>query len=79
MIESSRPESAAIAALRPWTVKRTLSLATLAQGLILLLLTANLGRIPVVSTGESSAPLLVNDLAVGSLVCLGIAAGLAAR
>ena len=79
MIESSRPESAAIAALRPWTVKRTLSLATLAQGLILLLLTANLGRIPVVSTGESSAPLLVNDLAVGCLVCLGVAAGLAAR
>jgi hypothetical protein len=58
---------------------RTLSLVALVQGLILLLLTANLGRIPVVSAGESSAPLLVNDIAVALVVLLGLVAGIATR
>ena len=43
------------------------------------LLTANLGRIPIVSAGESSAPLLINDLAVAFVVLLGVSAGLATR
>jgi hypothetical protein len=78
-MESSRPELLSIATLEPWTAKRSLSLTTLVQALILLLLTANLGRIPVVSTGESSAPLLINDLAVGLVVWLGLAVGVATR
>jgi len=81
-MESSRPESSpttSVVAAQPWTVGRRLSLATLVQGLILLLLTANLGRIPVLSAGESSAPLLVNDIAVGFVVLVGLAAGIATR
>ena len=81
-MESSRPESpsiASIAAIQPWTAGRRLSIAALVQGLILLLLTANLGRIPLLSAGESSAPLLVNDIAVGFLVLLGLATGIAVR
>jgi O-antigen ligase len=79
MTESSRPESLSIAALEPFAYERKLSLVTLVQGLILLLLTANLGRIPVVSAGESSAPLLINDVAVAVVVLLGLVAGLATR
>jgi O-antigen ligase len=82
MMESSRPESprtTSVVTIQPWTAGRSLSLATLVQALILLLLTANLGRIPVLSAGESSAPLLVNDIAVGVLVLLGLAAGVAAQ
>jgi O-antigen ligase len=82
MMESSRPESpptTSVVAIQPWTAGRRLSIAALVQGLILLLLTANLGRIPLLSAGESSAPLLVNDIAVGFLVLLGLATGIAAR
>ena len=58
MMESSRPEAPLIAsfvAIQPWTAGRRLSLAAVVQGLILLLLTANLGRIPLVSAGELGA------------------------
>lgn len=82
MMESSRLESppvASIAALQPWTTGRRLSLTTMVQGLILLLLTANLARIPLLSAGESSAPLLVNDVAVGLIVLLGFATAVATR
>jgi O-antigen ligase len=79
MTEFSRPESPSIAALEPLTLGRKLSLVTLVQGLILLLLTANLGRIPLVSAGESSAPLLINDLAVALIVLLGLVASVANR
>jgi hypothetical protein len=82
MMESSRPESpptTSVVAIQPWTAGRRLSIAALVQGLILLLLTANLGRIPLLSAGESSAPLLVNDIAVGFLVLLGLATGIAVR
>jgi len=47
--------------------------------MVLVLLTANLGRIPIVSTGGREAPLLVNDLAVLMIVTIGISAGFAAR
>ena len=79
MTESSRPELLSVAALEPLAYERKMSLVTLVQGLILLLLTANLGRIPFVSAGESSAPLLINDIAVAVLVLLGLMAGLATR
>jgi len=79
MIESSRPEPASVAALDAWTIRRGLSLTSVVQGLIVLLLTANLGRIPVLSTGESSAPLLINDIAVALMVSLSMAAGAATR
>jgi O-antigen ligase len=82
MMESSRPEAPSIAslgAIQPWTAGRRLSLAAVVQGLILVLLTANLARIPLVSAGESSAPLLLNDIAVGFIVLLGVAVGVAAR
>jgi O-antigen ligase len=49
------------------------------QALILVLLTANLGRIPLISTGESSAPLLVNDIAVALLAMIGLAAAAMTR
>jgi hypothetical protein len=79
MIESSRPSAPAIAALRVVSTERRLSVATVVQGLIVLLLTANLGRIPLVSSGESSAPLLINDIAVGAMVSLGFAIVVATR
>ena len=82
MMESLRAESqsvASITAIQPWTATRRLPLTTMVQALILLLLTANLARIPVLSGGESSAPLLVNDIAVGLIVLLGFAAAVATR
>lgn len=78
-MEFSRAESPSIAAFEPWAAGRGLSLATIVQGLILIVLTANLGRIPVVSEGENSAPLLINDVAVALMLLLGLAVGLATR
>ena len=79
MTEFSRADSPAIAALEPFVVGRTVSFATMVQGLIVLILTANLGRIPIVSAGESSAPLLINDVAVACIALLGLGAGVTAR
>jgi O-antigen ligase len=79
MMEFSRADSPTIASLEPFVVGRTLSFATMVQALTVVLLTANLGRIPIVSTGESSAPLLINDIAVACIALLGLAAGIAAR
>lgn len=53
----------------------TLRIGTLLQGVLLLLLVANLGRIPLLSTEGREIPVLLNDLAVGALL---IAGGLAA-
>ena len=53
-----------------------LKVALLLQAAILAIVVANLGRIPVLSTGEREAPILFNDLcvgvvlAVGAIVCL---------
>ena len=79
MTEFSRADPPTIAALEPFVVGRTVSLATMVQGLIVVILTANLGRIPIVSAGESSAPLLINDVAVACIALLGLAAGVTAR
>jgi putative inorganic carbon (hco3(-)) transporter len=44
------------------------------RGALLLLIVANLGRIPVLSTGEREAPILFNDVFVGAVI---VTAGLA--
>jgi hypothetical protein len=46
---------------------------------ILLMLVAQLGRIPVLPTGTSEAPLLVNDLCVMAMLAAGVVSGLVAR
>lgn len=46
---------------------------------IVLMLVANLGRIPVLSTGPAEAPLLVNDLCVMAVLVSGLLAALVAR
>jgi hypothetical protein len=46
---------------------------------IVLMLVAQLGRIPVLSTGTSEAPLLVNDLCVMAVLAAGMFSGLVSR
>ncbi len=46
---------------------------------IMLMLVAQLGRIPVLSTGTSEAPLLVNDLCVMAMLSAGLLSGLVSR
>ena len=53
--------------------------AAVLQVALLLLVVANLGRIPVMNLGERSAPLLVNDLAALAVLTIGGLAALRAR
>ena len=46
---------------------------------IALLFVANLGRIPVLSTGDREAPLLINDLCVAAFVTVGLLASFGRR
>jgi O-antigen ligase len=46
---------------------------------IVLMLVAQLGRIPVLSTGTAEAPLLVNDICVIAVVAAGVFSGLVSR
>jgi O-antigen ligase len=46
---------------------------------IVLMLVAQLGRIPVISTGTAEAPLLVNDICVMAMVAAGMFSGLVSR
>jgi hypothetical protein len=46
---------------------------------LLLLVVANLGRIPVLDLGDREAPILINDIAVGSVVVVGLLAAVARR
>ena len=71
--QSSPPDSALVLATPSWSLRQGPSVVRVVQVLILVLLTANLGRIPLISTGESSAPLLVNDMAVAFLAMIGLA------
>lgn len=54
-------------------------LVTVLRVAIALLFVANLGRIPVLSTGDREAPLLVNDLCVAAFVAAGLLASLTRR
>src|ERR1041384_5862005 len=49
------------------------------QAMLLMLVIANLGRIPVFSTGEREAPVLVNDLCVTCMIGAALLASLRAR
>ncbi len=51
----------------------------LLRAAIALLVVANLGRIPVFSTGDREAPVLVNDLCVAAFVVVGLLIALAHR
>jgi hypothetical protein len=65
-----------------WTPERGAVVVRLADVLrvaIALLFVANLGRIPVLSTGDREAPLLVNDLAIAGFVGIGLLAAIARR
>ena len=53
--------------------------AGVVQVVVLLLVVANLGRIPVLSAGDRQAPILVNDLAVGLLLVVGASRMMAGR
>ena len=63
----------------PITSASRLRVVHLLQGVLLLLLIANLGRLPLLDTGGRTAPILVNDLAVGALLLVGATAMVAAR
>jgi O-antigen ligase len=77
---SSRPGEITLTGLSPayevegrirpgsrWSVR----VALLLRGTILLMLVANLGRIPVISTGDREAPILFNDIFVATLLLAG--------
>ena len=46
---------------------------------VALLIVANLGRVPLLSTGDREAPLLLNDLCMMVIVGLGAVAGVTGR
>ncbi len=71
-VESLRRDTRLLIATPSWAIRRGPSVERAVQALILVLLTANLGRIPLISTGESAAPLLVNDMAVALLAMIGL-------
>jgi O-antigen ligase len=60
---------------RRFAISTVLSL----QVALLLLVVGNLGRIPVLDLGERAAPLLVNDIAVAAVLCIGVFAMMQAR
>jgi hypothetical protein len=60
--------------VRAWTVRPV----TMLRVVLLLLLVGQLGRIPVLSTGTSEAPLLVNDISILALIGVTFVSALAA-
>lgn len=68
-----------VAAWTPYSGAATVRLGDVLRVVIALLFVANLGRIPVLSTGDREAPLLVNDLAIAAFVVVGTLACLARR
>ena len=85
---ASSPETAAVgASARPpllitWApTRRAFALrgADVLRAAIALLVIANLGRIPVITTSDREAPVLVNDLCVAGFVAAGLAIALARR
>ena len=68
--------------LTSWAPPRrayTIRCVDVLRGAIALLVIANLGRIPVFSTGDREAPLLVNDLCVAAFVSVGLLVALVRR
>src|SRR5262245_16049196 len=61
------------------SIARGVRPATVLQASLLISVVANLGRIPLFSTGESNAPLLVNDLAVAAVLVCGLLVSLRNR
>jgi len=61
--------------VRSWPVRPV----TMLRIVIMLLIVGQLGRIPVLSTGTSEAPLLVNDICVMALIAVTFVSALAAR
>ncbi len=78
-MRSLRLEPVTPLSIQATTGRRAWPLAAIVQALVLVLVTANLGRIPVVSTGDREAPILINDFAVILMVWVGAAACLSAR
>jgi len=83
---ASSPESVAVRASPPllvtWTPARralTLRGADVLCAAVALLVVANLGRIPVLTTSDREAPVLVNDLCVAAFVAVGLAIAFARR
>lgn len=69
-----------VAALAPRAAAATgVRVAHVLRAAMLLLLVANLGRLPVLDTGGREAPILFNDLVVGGLLAAGALAMAAAR
>lgn len=58
---------------------RVVRVTTIIRVALVGLLVGNLGRIPVFSTGDRDAPVLLNDLLVAAMLCAGLAAALRAR
>jgi hypothetical protein len=82
----SSPKSAALGANFPrfvtWAPTRrafTVRCVDVLRAAIALLVIANLGRIPVFSTGDREAPVLVNDLCVAAFVTVGFVIALGRR
>lgn len=83
---ASSPESVAVGANAPilvtWAPARrpfVLRGTDVLRVAIALLVVANLGRIPVFSTGDREAPVLVNDLSVAAFVAVGVVIAITRR
>ena len=83
---ASSPENVALGANPPllvtWTpARRAFAVrgADVLRAAIALLVIANLGRIPVFTTSDREAPVLVNDLCVAAFVAVGVAIAIARR
>lgn len=74
-VSSVRLVGAGASDSRAWPVRPVAML----RAVILLLIVGQLGRIPVLSTGTSEAPLLVNDICVMALITVTFVSALAAR
>src|SRR3954466_14851838 len=71
--DGSAPRGSSLAmpslvALAPASERFEVRVATLLRAALVLLVIANLGRIPVFSTGARDVPLLVNDLVLAILI-----------
>lgn len=73
------PRTAPLTSTGPATAAAGVKASLIIQAMLLMLLVANLGRIPVLSTGERQAPILVNDLCVGVILGATMLSALRAR
>jgi len=68
-----------LVSIEPRNAMRGIRVSPIIQAMILLMIVANLGRIPVLSAEDRETPLLVNDLFVACVVAVGVVVSLRTR